>query len=98
MIRPPYASSHRIFVMEDVMQGYAKLFAAVSLCTGMLGAIAGYTFHAPRLEPATTCNAATQANPISASQFAEPLGTAPWMRDPAIMDSSWMRWPTLTDF
>ena len=81
--------------MEDVMQAYAKLFVATSLCTA-LGAVAGYSFHAVPLQDTPMCNVSPLAGNTQLS--ADPEWAATWSDGAAEASSSWKRWPTTTDF
>jgi flagellar motor component MotA len=75
------------------MQALFKLVPVVLVAT-MLGTVAGYSLHNPPAEPFKACALTEKSVQKSAAQ--EPHRAAVWAE--AGMDSSWKRWPSVTDF
>jgi hypothetical protein len=76
------------------MQSLFKLVPVVLVAT-MLGTVAGYSLHNPPAEPFTAC-ALTEKSVQKSAQGNEPDRATVWAE--AGMDSSWKRWPSVTDF
>ncbi|HSR81462.1 MAG TPA: hypothetical protein VLL28_11845 [Hyphomicrobiaceae bacterium] len=77
------------------MQALFKLVPVVLVAT-MLGTVAGYSLHNPPAEPFKACALTEKSVQKSAAQGKEPHRAAVWAE--AGMDSSWKRWPSVTDF
>jgi len=87
-IRPATRASGREFSSSIVVP-------AVVLAAMVLGAAGGY---AMKLRPAPMPQlCAADSHPASLEVTSAPSHST-WQGNPALMDSSWRRWPSLTDF
>jgi hypothetical protein len=77
------------------MRALLKLVPVVLVATA-LGTVAGYCLHNPLAEPFKACALTEKSGRKSAAQGKEPDRAAVWAE--AGMDSSWKRWPSVTDF
>ena len=77
------------------MQTLFKLVPVAFIAT-VVGTVAGYSLHGPSTEAIKACVVAETSVQKSAAQVTEAGRAAAWSE--AGMDSSWKRWPSVTDF
>ena len=78
------------------MQTFLKIVAPVALIATALGTVTGYSLHRLPTKPLMTCAAKTDRT--STGREDEPDRSLAWQQRPSVMDSSWKKWPSLTDF
>ena len=75
-----------------------KLIVPFSLIATLLGVAGGYAVSPRPTSPASQCSVSElQLTPSLAAMQAVAVHPT-WRENSALMDSSWARWPSLTDF
>jgi hypothetical protein len=80
------------------MHPFARILLPVALLATTVGAVAGYSFHARPAAPVYACNPTIVPIRVSETANTEAGSAMTWRQQPSLMDSSWKRWPSLTDF
>jgi hypothetical protein len=75
------------------MQSFLKIVVPVALTATALGTVAGYSLHKQPTESLQACVSKSGTSATSTARVSTPRG-----EEPLNEDSSWRRWPSLTDF
>jgi hypothetical protein len=84
--------------MEAAMQACVRILLPVTLVTSIIGAVAGYSLYATSAARVFAYHPEVAPIRVSQTTKIEASSSAAWRQQPSLMDTSWKRWPSLTDF
>ena len=92
------SGGHGKLSAEMTMTRFLNPTVTTSIIATSLGVFGGYTLNPHQSAPAPNCSISElQINQLLTRTEPLPLRSS-WLENPSLMDSSWARWPSLTDF